>query len=255
LSANALLSKPRSTTPSVRAPTKRPHRKPLNPQTSSFISALFARGRDGSVPLGITLAVGCGLLFLNIVVFVAIFYQRQKATSDVREWRRRQQTMMTSSGLPGRSDGDQLDFKDGADCDSYSEAARGPVDTDSNSSLSVALCPSKSPAPLPLHHHHHHHHRHQHRQNDVRMATLPPPPSSGVLRTTSDDVAGTMPTRGCRRTGPPIGDQESNPNADPYLSDVKEIARRQHQSPVSVSVLVNNHHQPACFDNNPSTTV
>jgi len=82
-----LPSRPRPTSSTARPTTSAPRST-----ATRLLRSLFYRGRDGSVPLGVTVAVGCGLLFLNVLVFAAIFYQREKATRDVREWRRRRRT-------------------------------------------------------------------------------------------------------------------------------------------------------------------
>ncbi|XP_050389898.1 neuroligin-4, X-linked isoform X2 [Patella vulgata] len=42
---------------------------------------------ESSVPLSITVAVGCSLLFLNILIFAGVFYQRER----IRKMKRRQQ--------------------------------------------------------------------------------------------------------------------------------------------------------------------
>src|SRR6218665_350947 len=91
--AAALLST--TTTISLTPPLRRPlltttlrHRSSPSPRQRTTQGPAGARrevgtpelrsGRDSSVPLSVTIAVGCGLLFLNILVFAAIFYQRGK---------------------------------------------------------------------------------------------------------------------------------------------------------------------------------
>jgi len=232
-----------------------------------LLRSLFYRGRDGSVPLGVTIAVGCGLLLLNVLVFAAIFYQREKATRDVREWRRRRRTE-TGSSAGDDDDDDPADKYFDETQDSFSETARsggggdaGAGDTDSNSSLSVALCPSKIGDDNDAHLYRTHlqqpaSHRHQRSgvHNDVHLTTLPHS-SAGCCRRGDSCRVDTL-TAGDRRAAPTI---------------LKDVGRRQQshgvqsppppppptsQSPAAVSVVISNHTHPLqCFDDNPSTTV
>lgn len=270
-----LSSRPRSTATA----------RPVNSRTTSrsaatdLIRSLFSRSRDGSMPLGVTIAVGSGLLFLNVLVFVAIFYQREKATRDVREWRRRRRT---ETGSSAGDDDDEFPADKYFDetQDSCSETARsggagggGAGDTDSNSSLSVALCPSKigtttgddNDAHLYRTHLQQSASHHQQRtdvHNDVHLTTLPQS-SAGC-----DAVYDTVRRGCCRRSSPcrldmmPVGERRTI---------LKDCGRRQQshsvqsppppppptsQSPAAVAVVVTNHSHPLqCYDDNPSTTV
>ena len=272
-----LPSRPRPTS-TARPPTSRTNSD--RSTLSHLLRSLFARGREGSVPLGVTIAVGCGLLFLNVLVFAAIFYQREKATRDVREWRRRRRTDTGSSA--GDDDDDPADKYFDEAQDSFSETARsgggggGAGDTDSNSSLSVALCPSKIGASTGDDNDAHlyrthlqqaasHHQQRSALHNDVHLATL-----------AQSSVSGESPyesvTRGCcRRSSPCRFDSSAAAERRAAPTILKDPGRRQpphgvqspppppppaSQSPAAVSVVVSNHsHSLQCYDDNPSTTV
>lgn len=269
-----LPSRPRPPTTARSPATRTSSRSTIN----QLLRSLFARSRDGSVPLGVTVAVGCGLLFLNVLVFAAIFYQREKATRDVREWRRRRRTETGSS--VGDDDDDPADKYFDEAQDSFSETVRssgaggGGGDTDSNSSLSVALCPSKIGASTgddnDAHLYRTHLQQHQQRSgihNDVHMTTL-------SQSSTSGDALYDSVRRGCCRRSSPCridtftaGERRAAPTI------LKDAGRRQQtqnvqsppppppppptlQSPASVSVVISNHSHPLqCYDDNPSTTV
>lgn len=48
-------------------------------------ASLGRGGTDGVVPLSITIAVGCSLLFLNILIFAGVYYQRERIKKSRRE--------------------------------------------------------------------------------------------------------------------------------------------------------------------------
>jgi len=274
------LSKP-SPLPSRPRPTSTAGSTTLRTTSGSTVSrllrSLFSRSRDGSVPLGVTVAVGCGLLFLNVLVFAAIFYQREKATRDVREWRRRRRTETGSSA--GDDDDDAVDKYFDEAQDSFSETVRssgaggGAGDTDSNSSLSVALCPSKIGASTGDDNEAHLYRTHlqqtasHHQQRSgVHLTTLPQSSVAGDAQ--YDSVR-----RGCCRRSSPChmetfatGERRAAPTI------LKDGGRRQQphcavqsppppppptsKSPTAVNVVVSNHNHPLqCYDDNPSTTV
>ena len=248
---------------------------------SRLLRSLFSRSRDGSVPLGVTVAVGCGLLFLNVLVFAAIFYQREKATRDVREWRRRRRTDTGSSA--GDDDDDPADKYFDEAQDSFSETVRssgaggGAGDTDSNSSLSVALCPSKigtttgddNDAHLYRTHLQQPALHHQQRSNDVHLTTLPQSSSTAGDNTQYDSVKRSC----CRRSSPCHLDTFAAGERRAAPTILKDAGRRQQlhggavqsppppppptsKSPATVSVVISNHNHPLqCYDDNPSTTV
>lgn len=270
----------------VRPPTSRTSSR--RSAVGQLLRSLFSRGHDGSVPLGVTVSVGCGLLFLNVLVFAAIFYQRQKATRDVREWRRRRRTETGSSA--GDDDDDPVDKYFDEAQDSFSETVRssgagaGGGDTDSNSSLSVALCPSKMGAAAatgddndahlyrtqlqqPVTSHHHQQQR-SGVHNDVHLTTLPQSTAAGGGDAQYDSVRHTC----CRRSSPCRLDTSAAGERRPAPTILKDAGKRQHsysvqsppppppppisQSPAAVSVVVSNHsHSLQCYDDNPSTTV
>jgi len=275
---SSLPSRPRPTS-TARPPTSRTASRST---VAQLLRSLFSRSREGSVPLGVTVAVGCGLLFLNVLVFAAIFYQREKASRDVREWRRRRRTETGSSAGGDDDDDDPADKYFDEAQDSVSETVRsggaggGAGDTDSNSSLSVALCPAKigaatgddNDAHLFRTHLQQTASSHQQRsgvQNDVHLTTLPQ--SSAA----SGDALYDSVRRGCCRRSSPCrldtfaaGERRAAPTI------LKDAARRQQpvqsppppppppasQSPAAVSVLISNHsHSLQCYDDNPSTTV
>jgi len=279
LKPSPLPSRPRPTS------TARP-RTTSRSTATQLLRSLFTRGRDGSVPLGVTVAVGCGLLFLNVLVFAAIFYQREKATRDVREWRRRRRTE-TGSSVGDEDDDDPADKYFDETQDSFSETVRssgaggGPGDTDSNSSLSVALCPSKiGPATgddndaAHLYRTHlqqpaSHHQQRSAVHNDVHMSTLPQTSAGG------DALYDSVRRGCCRRSSPCRLDTLTERRPAPTILKDAAGKRQQQQvvqspppppppppppttsqSPASVSVVISNHNHPLqCYDDNPSTTV
>jgi len=291
--------RPHNPTPLPSRPRPTSTARPTISRTSSgstisrLLRSLFSRSRDGSVPLGVTVAVGCGLLFLNVLVFAAIFYQREKATRDVREWRKRRRADTGSSAGDDDDDDDAETDKyfDEAQ-DSFSETVRsgggaggGGGDTDSNSSLSVALCPSKVGGTSTGDDNDAHMYRTKLQQptshyqrttggvhNDVHLTTLPP--QSDALQ--YDSVV----RRGCCRRSSPCHMDSSERRAAPTI--LKDATRRQQQNPhcttavqsppppppppppvtkspaaAAVSVVISNHHHHPlqCYDDNPSTTV
>lgn len=271
-----LPSRPRPTSTASPPMTRTTSRSAI----TQLIRSLFSRSGDGSVPLGVTVAVGLGLLFLNVLVFAAIFYQREKATRDVREWRRRRRTETGSSA--GDDDDDQADKYFDEAQDSFSETVRssgaggGAGDTDSNSSLSVALCPSKISTTTGDDNDVHlirthlqqqaasHHQQRAGLHNDVHLTTLPQSSTGG-------DALYDSVRRGCCRRSSPCrldtftGERRAAPTI------LKDAGKRQQshsiqsppppppptsQSPAAVSVVISNHsHSLQCYDDNPSTTV
>lgn len=270
-----LPSRPRSTSTARPTPSRTTARSTIN----QLLRSLFSRSRDGSVPLGVTVAVGCGLLFLNVLVFAAIFYQREKATRDIREWRRRRRTETGSSA--GDDDEDAADKYFDEAQDSFSETVRssgaggGAGDTDSNSSLSVALCPSKIGTTTGDDNDAHLFRTRlqqaasqQHRpavHNDLHLTTLPQSSTGG------DGVYDSVRRGCCRRSSPCRLDPFTSGERRAAPTILKDAGRRQQthgvQSPppppppasqtsAAVSVVISNHsHSPQCYDDNPSTTV
>lgn len=49
------------------------------------VASLGRGGTDSVVPLSITIAVGCSLLFLNILIFAGVYYQRERIKKSRRE--------------------------------------------------------------------------------------------------------------------------------------------------------------------------
>ena len=278
-----LLPKP-SPLPSRPRSTSTPHSSTSRTTSGSTVTqllrSLFSRSRDGSVPLGVTVAVGCGLLFLNVLVFAAIFYQREKATRDVREWRRRRRTETGSSA--GDDDYDPADKYFDEAQDSFSETVRssgaggGAGDTDSNSSLSVALCPSKIGSTTGDDNDAHlfrtrlqqatsHHQQRSGVHNDLHLTTLPKSSASG------DAVYDSVKRGCCRRSSPCRLDSYTSGDRRAAPTILKDASRRQQphgvqspppppppasQSPAAVSVVISNHsHSLQSYEDNPSTTV
>ena len=78
----------RTHTPAHSKPTRSNVRKPATNEDAITTSKPFAAGitaRDGTLSLSVTIAVGCSLLFLNILIFAGVYYQKDRLRIELKQ--------------------------------------------------------------------------------------------------------------------------------------------------------------------------
>nr|CAD7443806.1 unnamed protein product [Timema bartmani] len=123
----------------------------LSPGTDLSTPAPQHQGEDGfaaySTALSVTIAIGCSLLVLNVLIFAGVYYQRDKTRlMHHQEGKKRAQ----NGQMPNNICGDIL------------------VDGGGGAVI-------KSTDSMNRHHHHHHHHHQQQQMPPPEFADLPPP--------------------------------------------------------------------------------
>ncbi len=85
---------PKTSAPSVQHTTEPPNMAGLS-------------GKDGTLSLSVTIAVGCSLLFLNILIFAGVYYQKDRMRSELKARQREleAQKAMADSDNPKSSSG------------------------------------------------------------------------------------------------------------------------------------------------------
>ena len=110
------------TTPRQRLRTPRPNisRKHNYPSTTPVTNATTLApqtgamsGKDNTLSLSVTIAVGCSLLFLNILIFAGVYYQKDRMRMEMkvrqRELEKEKATAVHDSDLPKSSSGPDTD--------------------------------------------------------------------------------------------------------------------------------------------------
>ncbi len=78
-------STPPPTTPRWHPPTRLPNTPVPAPEQSTDPPNMAAMsGKDNTLSLSVTIAVGCSLLFLNILIFAGVYYQKDRMRSEMK---------------------------------------------------------------------------------------------------------------------------------------------------------------------------
>ena len=160
--------------------TSRPAKQHAVAESSSIPNSEMATltltaNLQNQIPLSITIGVGCALLFLNILVFAAIFYQRGKAKQNMENRRRELQNSKKRNFISRTAHDDDDNCSDNiSKYKSEHDACqdRGH-ESDSNSSVSSAFSSKLSSSECKPHHPHHHRHHplHQNHYNTYQYQT------------------------------------------------------------------------------------
>ena len=141
------------------------------PTPSATGDALDAGRAAYSTALGVTIAIGCSLLVLNMLIFAGVYYQRDRTRLEVKSLQKHQQQMQ------GRFDGKVISAKYPLMNSTSSSAT--DVDRDPSAMMLAsgagpgAHLPPPPPPDMYHHHHQHQHHHHQHHHHPHHTGTLP----------------------------------------------------------------------------------
>lgn len=211
--------------------------------------------KDLNLPLSVTIAVGCTLLLLNILIFIVTYRQKSKkdkVSADMDDIISKGQGATTASAATG------MGLKMAADESDNFKSSTGP-DSDTNSSISsfsarLAAEESRQVQQQQQHHHPHHHQQQNQLPRNVHFSsttlTQSPSPASVVIgapcRPTPDGPSSYVTLPSSRRP-PAVPARQTTPHLlSSYIADERTI---RHQS--SIDSKQNN------VTNNgiPSTTV
>ena len=220
-------------------------RKTPNVTQAPQVGGVF--GMDSKLSLSVTIAVGCSLLFLNILIFAGVYYQKDRMRMEMK-MRKHELEKEKEARMGGESDA--------------IKSSTGP-DSDTNSS-SMAT----PPCPPPMGRgHHHHHHPHppssQHSTYSNQHSQHPPPSQNSTMPKTAIPVVppqapyqthpGPSPNRSPRLPNRPADLHHhhtlNHPPHHPH-HPVLEDGKLKHSSSADSGTDVNNHSM-----GNPSTVV
>lgn len=102
--------------------------------------AAMGGGKDGNLSLSVTIAVGCSLLFLNILIFAGVYYQKDRMRSELKARQRELEAQKACGATVGLL----------ADSDNP-KSSSGPDHSDTNSS---SMTPPVAPSLVSSNRHH-----------------------------------------------------------------------------------------------------
>ena len=80
--------------------------------------------KDSSLSLSVTIAVGCSLLFLNILIFAGVYYQKDRMRTEMRMRKRELEKAMEAQTAD--SDQDRMKSSTGPETDTNSSSMTTP---------------------------------------------------------------------------------------------------------------------------------
>ena len=227
--------------PATRPPRPRwTTRKPQNVTQAPQVGFM-----DSKLSLSVTIAVGCSLLFLNILVFAGMYYQKDRMRME----------LITISMRKHELEKEKEARMGGGESDAI-KSSTGP-DSDTNSS-SMATPPIPPPVGRP---HHHHQHPHPPSSQHSAYSNQHPPSQNSTMPKTAIPVVppqapyqthpGPSPNRSPRLPNRPA-DLHHHPHHHPHHPhhSIVEDGKLKHSSSADSGTDVNNHNM-----GNPLTVV
>lgn len=109
-----------------RQQTRRPYphnRKTTTPPTTPAPNMSALSGKDNTLSLSVTIAVGCSLLFLNILIFAGVYYQKDRMRMEMKM---RQRELEKEKAGMGTDNNEQPKSSSGPETDTNSSSMATP---------------------------------------------------------------------------------------------------------------------------------
>lgn len=105
-------------------PTRRSRRVHERLNTTRVPNVRMPKDKDTTLSLSVTIAVGCSLLFLNILIFAGVYYQKDRMRTEMRMRKRELEKAMEAQ--TGDSDPDRMKSSTGPETDTNSSSMTTP---------------------------------------------------------------------------------------------------------------------------------